>query len=92
MTVAVTVELHIPADISSVLEARWENLSRQALEGLAIKAYREGVLSRSEVRRLLGFETAGELDVFMAKAGVSFPYAVEDFDADVDVLDEALGS
>ena len=91
MSATVTVEIDIPADISSALEERWKNLSRQALEGLAIKAYREGVLTRSQARRLLGFETAVELDSFMAAAGVSFPYTVDDFDGDVRTLDETLG-
>jgi predicted HTH domain antitoxin len=82
-----TLEIDIPADISSALEKRWQNVSRQALEGLAIKAYREGVLTRSQARRLLGFETATELDAFMSQAGVPFPYAVEDFEADIKTLD-----
>jgi len=37
------------------------------------------VVSRSQVRRMLGFETGAEVDEFMKRAGVLFDYTLEDF-------------
>jgi len=55
------------------------DLPRHALEALAIEGYRQGVLARSQVRRMLGFETRGEVDEFMMRAGVPFDYNLDDF-------------
>jgi hypothetical protein len=78
------VEIHLPEDISAALERRWRDLPRHILETLAIEGYRSRALSRSQVRRLLGFETSLEVDVFMSKAGVPFPYSVADLEHDIE--------
>lgn len=77
------VKIEIPKDIESHLRKQWGDLPRHALESLAIEGYRARVLSRPQVRRMLGFETAAEVDAFMAKAGVPFDYTVEDLEQDV---------
>jgi len=64
------------------LEKQWGNLPRHALEALAIDAYRARALSRSQVRRMLGFETGAEVDEFMKRAGVPFDYTLDDFERD----------
>ena len=42
---AMQVTLDLPDDISAVLEGRWPDLPRQALEALAVEAYRTGALT-----------------------------------------------
>jgi len=61
--VRITVEL--PEDIAQGLGAKWPDLSRAALESLAVEAYRSGILTASQLRRLLGFATAMQTDEFL---------------------------
>jgi len=76
------VKIELPEDIEHLLEKQWGNLPRHALETLAIEGYRARVLSRSQVRRMLGFETGAEVDEFMNRAGVPFDYTLDDFQHD----------
>ena len=76
------VKFELPEDIEHHLEKQWGNLPRHALESLAIEGYRARVLSRSQVRRMLGLETGAEVDEFMKRAGVPFDYTVDDFEYD----------
>jgi hypothetical protein len=76
------VKIELPEDIELHLEKEWGDLPRHALETLATEGYRARVLSRAQVRRMLGFETGAEVDEFMKGAGVAFDYTVEDFEKD----------
>jgi len=76
------VRIELPEDIEHHLETKWGNLPRHALEALAMEGYRARVLSRSQVRRMLGFETGAEVDEFMKRAGVPFDYTLDDFEHD----------
>jgi uncharacterized protein UPF0175 len=76
------VKIELPEDIEHHLEKQWGNLPRHTLETLAIEGYRARVLSRSQVRRMLGFETGAEVDGFMKRAGVPFDYTLDDFEHD----------
>ena len=78
------VNIDHPEDIEEMLEKQWGNLPRHALEALAIEGYRTGVLSRSQVRRMLGFETRAEVDDFMKHAGIPFDYTLDDFEHDAE--------
>lgn len=78
------VKIEIPEDIESCLQKEWINLPRHTLEALAIEGYRTGVLSRSQVRRMLGFETRAEVDEFMKRAGIAFDYTLEGFEHDAE--------
>lgn len=56
---------------------------RQALEALAIEAYRSGALSAFQTRLLLGFETRYELEGFLKDHEVwEHAYSVEDLEKD----------
>jgi hypothetical protein len=76
------VKIELPEDIEHYLENKWGDLPWYTLEALAIEGYRARVLSRSQVRRMLVFETGAEVDQFMKRAGVPFDYTVEDFEND----------
>jgi hypothetical protein len=78
--VNITVEL--PEDIARQLATEWHDLSRAALEGLALEAYRVRKLTSEQMRRLLGFETRFELDGFLKEHGVWLDYSVEDLNRD----------
>jgi Uncharacterised protein family (UPF0175) len=78
------VKIEIPEDIERWLERQWGDLPRHALETLAVEGYRARVLSRSQVRRMLGFDTGAEVDEFMKRAGVPYDYTVDDFEHDAE--------
>ena len=70
------LSIEVPDDVRKALEARWGDLSAHLLENLAVDGYREGLLSLAQVRRLLGFRTRFDAQVFLGARGV----AVFDFD------------
>jgi hypothetical protein len=49
------VTVHIPDDIAARLCAAGGDLSRLALEGLALEEDKSGHITKAELRRLLGF-------------------------------------
>jgi hypothetical protein len=79
---SVAGKIELPEDIEHHLEKQWGDLPRHALESLAIQGYRARVLSRSQVRRMLGFEIGAEVDEFMKAANIPFDYTVNDFERD----------
>ena len=52
------VTVSIPDDIGRHLQAKWgDDLSRRALESLALEAYRERLIGESRLQRWLGLPT-----------------------------------
>jgi hypothetical protein len=77
------VTLEIPDEMADWFAVHGQNLSRAALEALAIEGYRSGTLSSVQTRRLLGFETRYELDGFLKAHKVwEHAYSLEDFEHD----------
>ncbi len=78
--------LPIPDDLANRLSADGEDLSRRALEGFGLEEYKAGRITKSELRRLLGFETRYELDGFLKAHDVWMNYAIEDLHQEVATL------
>jgi hypothetical protein len=76
----VTVE--IPDDVAQRLAATGGDLSRRALEALALEEYKRGRLTNPELRRLLGFATRTELDAFFKAHEVFGTYTPSDLERD----------
>jgi hypothetical protein len=72
------VTVRIPDELVERLGAG-EDLSRRALEALALEEYRSGHLGKADLRRLLGFSTRYELDGFLKAHQVWTDYTIEDF-------------
>lgn len=70
------VTVHIPDDLA---ERFGGNLSRRALEMLALDEFKNGHLTAAELRRLLGFRTRYQLDGFLKEHNVLAEYTVDDF-------------
>lgn len=70
--------LDIPDDVADRLKAAGGDLSRRALEGLALEEYKRGHLTKPELRRLLDFTTRDALDGFLKTHGVFEPYSLDD--------------
>ena len=80
-----TVE--IPDDLASRLSAAGGDLSRRALEALALEEYKSGHLTETELQRLLGFSTRYRLDGFLKAHGVLIDdYTIEDLHREVETL------
>src|SRR5215831_17297268 len=52
------ITLELPEDIMQELRSKWK-------ESLALEAYRSHALTAAQLRRLLGFETRMQVDVFL---------------------------
>jgi predicted HTH domain antitoxin len=75
--------IDLPADISEALQGRWGDVSRHALETLAVEAYRTGALSEDQVTRLLGFETRFQVHALLKQYQVHLRYSRIDLEDDL---------
>ena len=78
----VTISLDLPEDIAMQLSQDSRDLTRLALESVALEAYRAHKLSTEQMRRLLGFETRDELDGFLKAHEVWLDYTAADLERD----------
>jgi predicted HTH domain antitoxin len=77
-----TIQLDLPEELSLVLAASGRDLSRAALEAIALESYREHKLSTAQLQRLLGFESRYALDGFLKEREVWLEYAWQDLEQD----------
>lgn len=82
------VTLRIPDELVQRLRAGGDDISRRALEALAVEEYRAGRLTRPELRHLLSFDTRAELDGFLKGRGVDELMTIEEFEHDRRDLDQ----
>ena len=73
-----TVE--IPDDVAQRLSATGGDLSRRALEALVAEEYRQGHLTKPDLRRVLGFETSDQIDGFLKAHQVWIDYTLQDLE------------
>jgi hypothetical protein len=78
--------VQIPDDLARRMSASGGDLSRRALEALALEEFKSGHITKPELRRLLGFGTRYRLDGFLKAHDVYEDYTLEDFDRDRDAL------
>jgi hypothetical protein len=78
--------VRIPDELASRMGATGSDLSRRALEALALEEFKSGRITKPELRRLLGFGTRYRLDGFLKSRGVYEDYTMEDFERDRDAL------
>ena len=76
------VTLHIPDEFAQRFTAMGGDLSRRALEALALDEYKLGHLTTAELRRLLGFATRAALDGFLKAHSVYVDYTLDDLEHD----------
>ena len=76
------VTLHIPDVLAQRLTATGGDLSRRALEALALDEYKLGHLTTGDLRRVLGFATRAALDGFLKTHGVSIDYTLNELELD----------
>jgi hypothetical protein len=59
------VQLQIPDDVARVIQSEQPDLSRAALEALALEGCRSVRLSEAQVSRMLGFRTRMQVHAFL---------------------------
>jgi len=84
------VTLQIPDDIANHLAEAGADLPRRALESFALEEFKNGRITKPELRRLLGFGTRWKLDCFLKAHGVYEDYTLEDFEQERQAL-KSLG-
>ena len=78
--------LEIPDDLALRLRASGGDLSRRALEALAVDEYKHDRLTQPEMQRLLGIETSFQLDAFLKAHDVWIEYTMEDAEREIESL------
>ncbi|HEV1286502.1 MAG TPA: UPF0175 family protein [Bryobacteraceae bacterium] len=61
----------------------WGDVSRHALEALAVEGYRTGALTETQVKRLLGFETRFQVHALLKEYRVPYHYTDDDVEEDL---------
>jgi Uncharacterised protein family (UPF0175) len=84
------ISITVPDDVGQQLSHQWRDLPRHALEALVADAYRHGVLTAGQVRRLLGLPTRLEVDGFLKQAGAYLHYSEQDLEDDSRTLEALL--
>jgi hypothetical protein len=84
------MKIEIPDELAQVLSERNPDLSRAALEALALEGYRLRYLSDGQVRMLLGYETRMQVHEFLKEHNVYLNYSMEDLEQDIRTSDEFL--
>lgn len=78
MSIEITIEL--PDTVARHLGGSRKDLSRTALEAMALEFYRFERLSSFQTMEMLGFGTRLELDRFLKAHGVELEYGFEDLE------------
>jgi hypothetical protein len=76
----------IPDDLASRMGASGGDLSRRALESLALEEFKSGRITKPELRRLLGFESRFLLDAFLKAHDVYEDYTMQDLEQELEGL------
>lgn len=78
--------ISVPDEVLQLIQARWNDLSRGALEALALEAYRAEVITEAEVQRMLGLASRWDTDKFLKEAQAFIEYTDADLDEDISAI------
>ena len=78
--------ISVPDEVLQLIQARWSDLSRGALEALAIEAYRAEVITEAEVQRMLGLASRWDTDKFLKEAQAFIEYTDADLNEDISTI------
>ncbi len=81
------IEFELPDDIAAALQS--SDLSRTAIEALAIEGYRSGKLGRGQVQRMLGFTSPMQVDALLKEHNVYLNYTMEELEKDLKSIERA---
>jgi hypothetical protein len=78
--------VQIPDELASRMSASGADLSRRALEALALEEFKSGRITKPELRRLLGYGTRYQLDGFLKAHDVYEDYTLQDLEQELEGL------
>ena len=78
--------ISVPDEVFQKIQAQWNDLSRSALEALAIEAYRAEILTEAEVQLMLSFASRWDTDRFLNGVQAYLDYTGEDLDQDISAI------
>lgn len=78
--------ISVPDEVFQKIQAQWSDLSRSALEALAIEAYRAEILTEAEVQRMLSLASRWDTDRFLKGVQAYLDYTDEDLDQDISAI------
>lgn len=81
------ITLEIPDEIAGQLLAKGEDLSRRALEGLALEELRAGRITEVQLGNILGLGRLAR-EGFLKIHGIYEPYTLEDFEEECRALED----
>ncbi|EDX77978.1 hypothetical protein MC7420_7716 [Coleofasciculus chthonoplastes PCC 7420] len=84
------ISLEIPDDIGSRLTAKWHNLPQRSLEIMAAQAYKSGILTAGEVRRMLNLPSRLAVDEFLKREGAYLHYTEADLEQDLQAVAKVI--
>jgi predicted HTH domain antitoxin len=84
----VQIQIELPEEIAQALNA--EDLSRAALEALALEGYRSRRLGGGQVQRLLGFSSPMQVHAFLKEHDVYLNYSSEELAKDIEVTNQLV--
>ena len=73
------ITLTLPDELAKQIIPEGHDPARQALEDVAVEAYRTHRLTGAQLRRLLGIPTRDQMDAFLKTRKVWLEYSLEDF-------------
>jgi len=82
------VTFELPEDIGRALSSGTTGLDRVALEGLAAEGYRSGLISESQVMRLLSFPSRFAVHEWLREREIPYRYTEADLSRDLAALTE----
>ncbi|HKF48351.1 MAG TPA: UPF0175 family protein [Terracidiphilus sp.] len=77
------VELNIPDELGKTLPSDPAEMSRAAIEALALEGYRARRLSEYQLRVILGLESRFDVHQFLKDHAVYLNYSLEDLEQDI---------
>lgn len=85
------IDVELPEEIAKRLQVEWKDLSRGALEAIAVEGYRDGTLTRDQVGQLLGL-SFWDTEAFLKRRHALLQYTDEDLEQDRRDIDRVLRS
>lgn len=83
------VEIKVPEDVARQLEEKWGNVSRRALEAVALEAYRSGAITEAQLQRMLGLSSRWAVEAFLKQVHAYLDYSEADLERDLTALRKA---
>jgi len=84
------ITIEIPENIGNQLQQNWQNLPNKILEAIGLEAYRNSIITATQVQQLLKFSDRWETESFLKQSQAYLDYTEDDLEQDIQVLHQIL--